>query len=84
MQMKSLYKLFMIQELVTGVSKCTEIIFQNGKMVRREGLKVLKERMKTMSPDENDIYKFLGIKQADEIKTKVVVPYHIITHSLQQ
>ena len=55
-----------------GVSKCAEIIFQNGKMVRGEGLQVLEERMKTMNPDENEVYKFLGIEQADGIKTKAV------------
>ena len=55
-----------------GVSKCAEIIYQNGKMVRGEGLQVLEERMKTMNPDENEIYKFLGIEQADGIKTKAV------------
>ena len=55
-----------------GVSKCAEIIYQNGKMVRGEGLQVLEERMKMMNPDENEIYKFLGIKQADGINTKAV------------
>ena len=55
-----------------GVSKCAEIIFKNGKMVRGEGLQVLEERMRTMDPDENEIYKFLGIEQADGIKTKNV------------
>ena len=28
--------------------------------------------MKTMDPDENDIYKFLGIEQDDGIQTKMV------------
>ena len=28
--------------------------------------------MKTMDPDENEIYKFLGIEQADRIRTKAV------------
>lgn len=55
-----------------GVSKCAEIIFKNGKMVRGEGLQVLEERMRTMDPDENQIYKFLGIEQADGIQTKTV------------
>ena len=55
-----------------GVSKCAEIIYQNGKMVRGEGLQVLEERMKMMNPDENEIYKFLGIEQADGIKMKAV------------
>ena len=55
-----------------GVSKCAEIIYQNGKMVRGEGLQVLEERMKTMNPDENEVYKFLGIEKADGINTKAV------------
>ena len=44
-----------------GVSKCSEVIFEHGKMVRGEGLQVLHERMKPLDPDENEIYKFLGI-----------------------
>ena len=55
-----------------GVSKCAEIVFERGKMVRGKRLEVLEERMKTMDPDENEIYKFLGIEQADGIKTKKV------------
>ena len=55
-----------------GVSKCAEIVFERGKMVKGEGLQMLEERMTTMSPDENEIYKFLGIEQADGIKTKRV------------
>ena len=55
-----------------GVSKCPEIIFKNGKMARGEGLQVLEERMKTMDPDENETYKFLGIEQANGIWTKTV------------
>ena len=35
-----------------GVSKCAEIIFEHGKMVRGECLQVLDGRMKTMDPDE--------------------------------
>ena len=44
-----------------GVSKCAEIIFENGKMIKGEGLQVLEERMQTMDSDDNEIYKFLGI-----------------------
>ena len=55
-----------------GVSKNAEIVFERGKMVRGEGLEVLKERMKTIDPDEYEIYKFLGIEQADGIETKKV------------
>ena len=40
------------------VSKCADIIFEHGKMVRGEGLQMLEERMKTMDSDENKIYEF--------------------------
>ena len=41
-------------------------------MVRGEGLQVLHKRMKTMDLDQNEIYKFLGVEQADGIKAKEV------------
>ena len=41
-------------------------------MVRGEDLQVLEKRMKTMDPDENEIYKFLGMEQPDGIWTKTV------------
>ena len=47
-------------------------LFDRGKMVRGEGLPVLEERMKIMDPDEIEIYKFLGIEQADCMKTRNV------------
>ena len=55
-----------------GVEKCAEIVFERGKMVKGEGLQVLHERMKTMDPDKKEIYKFLGVEQADGLKTKEV------------
>ena len=55
-----------------GVSNCAEIVFEHEKMVRREGVPVLDEGMETMDPDENEIYEFLGVEQADGIKTKIV------------
>ena len=55
-----------------GVSKCAENIFERGQMVKGEGLEVLHERMKTIDSDENVTYKFLGVEQADGIKTKEV------------
>ena len=55
-----------------GVSKCAEIVFERGKMVKGEGLQVLQKRMKTLEPDQEEIYKFLGVEQADGIKTKKV------------
>ena len=53
-----------------GVAKCAEIVFERVKMVRGEGLQVLVERMESMDPDKNEIFKFLGIERADGIKIK--------------
>ena len=36
-----------------GMSKCAEIIFEHGQMVRGEGLHMLEERMKTMAYSMN-------------------------------
>ena len=55
-----------------GVAKCAEIVFERGKMINGEGLQVLHDRMKTVDPDQNEIYKFLGVEQADGIKAKEV------------
>ena len=63
-----------------GVTKCAEIVFERGKMVRGEGLQVLEEHMDSMDPDKNEIYKFLGIEQADGIKTKRV--YERVKHEV--
>ena len=41
-----------------GMSKCAEIISEHDKVVRGEGLHVLEERIKTMDPYENEVYKF--------------------------
>ena len=53
-----------------GVAKCAEIVFEKWKMVKGEGLQVLNKIMKTMDPEENEIYKFLGVEQTDGIKKK--------------
>ena len=63
-----------------GVAKCAEIVFERGKMVRGEGLQVLEERMESMDPDKNEIYKFLGTDQADGTKTKRV--YERVKHEV--
>ena len=55
-----------------GVSKCAEIIYQNGKMVRGEGLQVLEERMKMMNPWTKMRSTSSWESQADCIKTKTV------------
>ena len=54
------------------MAKWAEIIFERGKMIKGEGLQVLQERMKTLKPHQKEIYKFLGVKQTDGIKTKEV------------
>ena len=41
-------------------------------MVRGEGVPVLEQAMEAMDPDENEIFKFLVVKQVDGIKTKAV------------
>ena len=54
------------------MTKRAEIIFKRRKIVKGEGLQILQERMKTMDPDQKEIYLFLGVKQAGGIKTKEV------------
>lgn len=49
-----------------GEAKCAEITFERGKMLRGEGLQLLKERKKSMH--ENKIYKFCGVEHTDGIK----------------
>ena len=55
-----------------GVAKCAEIIFERRKVVKDQGLQELNENLKIMDPEENEIYKFLGVEQADGIKMKEV------------
>ena len=40
--------------------------------MKGEGLQVLDGRLETMDRDENNIYKFLGVEQLDDIKMKQV------------
>ena len=57
--------------MLWSIEMC-KVVFERGKMVRGKGLEVLEERMKAIDPDENEIFKFLGIEQADGIKIKKV------------
>ncbi len=50
-----------------GVAKCAEIVFEQGKMMKGEGLAVLEEGMKALNPEENEVYKFLGCEQAGKV-----------------
>ena len=61
------------QENQQEMKKCAEVIFKNGKMVKGEGLAVLKERMKALDPKQNEVYKFLGCEQGNKIDVKKVM-----------
>ena len=50
-----------------GVNKRAEIVFQRGRMMLAEGLEVLQEKMRSLDPDQNETYKFLGIEQGNKI-----------------
>ena len=56
-----------------GVRKCAEIVFRKGKVVKGVGLAVLGEKMKALDPEKNDVYKFLGCEQSDDIDVKKVL-----------
>ena len=58
---------------VYGVKICAEIVFKNGKMIKGEGLGVLEERMKALDPNQNEVYKFLGCEQGEEIDVNKVM-----------
>ena len=56
-----------------GLKKCVEIVFRKGKMVKREGLPVLEEKMKALDPEKNEVYKFLGCEQSNDIDAKKIL-----------
>ena len=62
----------MIQVHVTKQINVLKLSFERGKMVKGEDLQVLNEIMKTIDSNDNEIYKFLGVEQADGIKKKKV------------
>ena len=49
-------------------AKCAET--ERIKIVEGEYLQILNERRKTIDEDKNEIYKFLGVRQANKIKMK--------------
>lgn len=55
-----------------GVKKCAELIFNNGKMTKGEGLIVLEEQVIALDSENNQAYKFLGCEQGDKIDVKKV------------
>ena len=42
-------------------------------MVKGEGLPVLEEKMKALNPEKNDVCKFLGCEESDDIDVKKVL-----------
>ena len=60
----------MTQVWCCGVANGAKIVFERGKMVKADSLQSLNERMKTMDLDKNEIYKCLGVEQANGIKMK--------------
>ena len=42
-------------------------------MIKEEGFAVLEERMDALDPNKNEIYKFLGHKQANKIDVKRIM-----------
>ena len=47
------------------VKKCAEIVFRKSKIIAREGLVVLEEKIDALDTNKNEIHKFLRCKQAD-------------------
>ena len=42
-------------------------MFEQGKMVKGEGLVMQEERMKALNAEENEVYKILGCEQAGKL-----------------
>ena len=49
-----------------------QISFSKEELLKGEGLLVLQERMKTMNPNQKEIFKFLEAEQADGINIKEI------------
>ena len=56
-----------------GVKKCAEVVYKRGKMIKGEGLAILEETMKSLDPNQNEVYKFLGCEQGEEIDINQVI-----------
>ena len=41
-----------------GKKTWAEVVLKEGKMMKGERLEVLEEKMKTLDPDQNEVYKF--------------------------
>ena len=58
--------------MLRSIKMCRDGIRTRTDGEREEGLLVLDDRMVIMDPDENEIYKFIGVEQTHGIKTKIV------------
>lgn len=58
-----------------AVKKCAEIVFKNGKIVKGDGLQVLKKKMNALNPDQGEVYEFLRCEQTDKIEVKRVMEW---------
>ena len=70
---ETIVKTSMDKGVCYGVKKCAEIVFRKGKMVKGEGLPVLEEKIKALDPEKNEVYKFLGCEQSNDIDVKKVL-----------
>lgn len=52
------------------VEDCSETVFNREGMVKNVGLQKLLKRMKAIKTSQRDIYKFLGIEEADGVNAK--------------
>jgi hypothetical protein len=72
-----------------GVSKCAEIVYHRGKMVKGEGLQVKEGAIKSLDPEQNEFYTFLGIEEGDgqedkRVKERVVEKCFAIVNRLTE
>ena len=49
------------------------MVFDNGLMVKGEGLEILEQQMQSLGLSSNDTYRFLGVEQADGIQKDKVL-----------
>ena len=58
-----------------GMKKCVEIVYKKGKMVKREGLQVIAEKMKELEPGQNEAHKFLGCEKGEDIDMERILKW---------
>jgi hypothetical protein len=55
-----------------GISKCAEIVYERGKMVKGEGLDLKEGTVKALNPENQEFYTFLGIEEGEGQMDKLV------------